>query len=83
MKDYRANVVVVMACLRDSFNRHLAEAIVKLAPPKFSFGQLQISELPLYNQDNDDHPAGGLLSRVPNEMGMKGLGTLDGDTSRA
>jgi hypothetical protein len=33
MKDYRANVVVVMACLRrDSFNRHLAEAIVKLAP---------------------------------------------------
>ena len=64
MKDYRANVVVVvMACLRrNSFNRHLAEAIVKLAPPKFSFRQLQISELPLYNQDNDDHPAGASIT---------------------
>ena len=52
--------MVVVACLRrNSFNRHLAEAIVKLAPPKFCFRQLQISELPLYNQDNDDHPAGG------------------------
>jgi chromate reductase len=26
---------------------------VKLAPPEFSLGQLQISDLPLYNQDDD------------------------------
>ena len=68
MKDYRANVVVVMPCL-DSFNRHLAEAIVKLAPPKFAFRQSQISELPLYNQDNDDHPAGASITGSLMERG--------------
>jgi chromate reductase, NAD(P)H dehydrogenase (quinone) len=52
MSDYRVGVVVG-SLRRDSFNRHLAEAIVKLAPPEFSFRQLQISDLPLYNQDDD------------------------------
>jgi chromate reductase, NAD(P)H dehydrogenase (quinone) len=56
MSDYRVGVVVG-SLRRDSFNRHLAEAIVKLAPPEFSFKQLQISDLPLYNQDDDATPA--------------------------
>ena len=38
---------------RDSFNRKLASAIVKLAPPEFSFAQVQIDDLPHYNQDED------------------------------
>jgi chromate reductase, NAD(P)H dehydrogenase (quinone) len=47
-------IAVVIGSLRkDSFNRKLANAIVKLAPPEFSFQQMQISDLPLYNQDDD------------------------------
>ena len=49
--------VVVGSLRRDSFNQKLANAIMKLAPPEFSFKQSQIGDLPLYNQDDDDHPA--------------------------
>jgi chromate reductase, NAD(P)H dehydrogenase (quinone) len=49
--------VVVGSLRKDSFNRKLANAIVKLAPPEFSFQQLQISDLPLYNQDDDTNQA--------------------------
>lgn len=49
--------VVVGSLRRDSFNRKLANAIVKLAPPEFSFRQVQIGDLPLYNQDDDASPA--------------------------
>jgi chromate reductase, NAD(P)H dehydrogenase (quinone) len=45
--------VVVGSLRRDSFNRKLANALVKLAPAEFSFKQLEIGDLPLYNQDND------------------------------
>lgn len=45
--------VVVGSLRRDSFNRKLADAIVKLAPAEFSFKQVQIGDLPLYNQDDD------------------------------
>jgi chromate reductase, NAD(P)H dehydrogenase (quinone) len=41
---------------KDSFNRQLANAIVKLAPVEFSFKQLEIGDLPLYNQDDDAAP---------------------------
>ncbi|MCC6545116.1 MAG: NAD(P)H-dependent oxidoreductase [Nitrospirae bacterium] len=49
--------VVVGSLRKDSFNRKLANAIVKLAPPEFSFKQVQISDLPLYNQDDDENQA--------------------------
>jgi chromate reductase len=49
--------VVVGSLRRDSFNRKLANAIVGLAPPEFSFKQVQIGDLPLYNQDDDANPA--------------------------
>ena len=45
--------VVVGSLRRDSFNRKLATALTKLAPAEFSFNQLQIGDLPLYNQDDD------------------------------
>jgi chromate reductase len=50
-------VVAVGSLRRDSFNRKLANAVLKLAPSEFSFTQLQISDLPLYNQDDDGNPA--------------------------
>ena len=54
----RYEIAVVVGSLRqDSFNRKLANAIVKLAPSEFSFKHLAIGALPLYNQDNDGDPA--------------------------
>ena len=49
--------VIVGSLRRESVNRKLADAIVKLAPAEFKFKQLSIAELPLYNQDDDDDPA--------------------------
>ena len=61
-------IAVVIGSLRkDSFNRKLANAIVKLAPPEFSFQQVQISDLPLYNQDDDANQAES-VKRLKNEI---------------
>ncbi|MER2583475.1 MAG: NAD(P)H-dependent oxidoreductase [Candidatus Competibacter sp.] len=49
--------VIVGSLRRDSFNRKLAGALAKLAPSEFSFEQVQIGDLPLYNQDDDAQPA--------------------------
>ncbi|MEO8155485.1 MAG: NAD(P)H-dependent oxidoreductase [Rhizobacter sp.] len=49
--------VIVGSLRRDSFNRKLATAIAKLAPPDFTFKQLEIGDLPLYNQDDDANQA--------------------------
>ena len=59
--------VVVGSLRKDSFNRKLANAIVKLAPPEFSFQQVRISDLPLYNQDDDVHQAES-VKRLKNEI---------------
>ena len=51
-------IAVIVGSLRhDSFNRKLANAIVKLAPPEFLFRQADIGSLPLYNQDDDANQA--------------------------
>jgi chromate reductase len=51
-------IAVVVGSLRqDSLNRKLASAMVKLAPSEFSFQQVKIGDLPLYNQDDDANPA--------------------------
>jgi chromate reductase len=52
MSEY-AIAVLVGSLRRDSFNRKLARALVKLAPPEFSFKETQIGDLLLYNQDDD------------------------------
>jgi len=49
--------VIVGSLRKDSLNRKLADAVVKLAPPDFTFTQLKISDLPLYNQDDDANQA--------------------------
>jgi chromate reductase len=49
--------VLVGSLRRDSANRKLASAMAQLAPPNFSFTQLQIGNLPLYTQDNDTNQA--------------------------
>src|SRR5688572_28160486 len=49
--------VVVGSLRRDSYNSQLADALVQLAPADLSFERLRIDDLPLYNQDDDPHPA--------------------------
>jgi chromate reductase len=67
-------IAVIVGSLRqDSFNRKLANAIVKLAPPEFSFRQVQIGDLPLYNQDDDTNQAVS-VKRLKKEInGAQGL----------
>lgn len=68
------NIVVVVGSLRrESFNRQLANAIVKLAPPEFSFRQVRIDDLPLYNQDDDarqSEPVKRLKAEVESSHGL-------------
>ena len=49
--------VVVGSLRRESFNRKLAEGVIKLAPREFSFAQPEIGDLPLYDQDDDNDQA--------------------------
>jgi len=44
---------VVGSLRRESINRKLVDAIIKLAPPSLSFKELKINDLPPYNQDDD------------------------------
>lgn len=48
--------LVVGSLRKDSFNQRLANAVVRLAPPDFSFRPVDISRLPLYNQDDEANP---------------------------
>jgi chromate reductase, NAD(P)H dehydrogenase (quinone) len=66
MRKYKI-AVIVGSLRKDSFNRKLANAIVKLAPPEFTFQQVKISDLPLYNQDDDANQAAS-VKRLKNEI---------------
>jgi chromate reductase len=59
--------VIVGSLRKDSFNRHLANAIVRLAPSTVGFHFIEIGDLPLYNQDEDDHQADSVL-RMKSEI---------------
>lgn len=59
--------VIVGSIRRDSYNRKLANAIIKLAPPEFSFKHLEIKDLPLYNQDDDGNQADS-VKRFKNDI---------------
>ena len=60
--------VIVGSLRRDSINRKLAAAIARLAPSEFAFEQLEIGDLPLYNQDDDADPAEP-VKRLKAELG--------------
>jgi chromate reductase len=65
--------VVVGSLRRDSFNRKLAEALQKLAPPDFQFAFSRIDDLPLYNQDDDNNqapPVKRLKSEIASAQGV-------------
>lgn len=51
------NIAVIVGSLRrESFNRKMAKALMKLAPDPLSLEIIEIGGLPLYNQDLDGNP---------------------------
>ena len=62
------NIAAIVGSLRqDSINRKLATAMAKLAPPEFSFTQVEIGDLPQYNQDDDADQA-ATVKRLKKEI---------------
>ena len=59
--------VVVGSIRKDSLNRKLAKALEKLFPTEFSFTQVRIDDLPLYNQEDDASPAAS-VTRLKGEI---------------
>ncbi len=66
MRQYQI-AVVIGSLRRESFNRKLANALVKLSPPEFVYKQVQIDDLPLYNQDDDGNQSEP-VKRFKNEI---------------
>ncbi|MDB5955908.1 NADPH-dependent FMN reductase [Ramlibacter sp.] len=48
--------VLVGSLRRESFNRQLAQALVKLGQHQLEFVTVRMDDLPLYNQDNEGNP---------------------------
>jgi chromate reductase len=59
--------VIVGSLRRDSFNKKLADGLIRLAPADFTFKPLRIDDLPLYNQDDDANQAAPVL-RLKSEI---------------
>jgi chromate reductase len=58
---------VVGSLRRESHNRKLATALIRLGPPDFNFKELRIGDLPLYNQD-DDRSQAPEVQRLKSEL---------------
>jgi chromate reductase, NAD(P)H dehydrogenase (quinone) len=58
---------VVGSLRKESINRKLANAVIKLGPPDFNFKELRIGDLPLYNQDQD-HAQAPEVQRFKSEL---------------
>ncbi len=72
MANYRI-AVIVGSLRKDSFNRQLARAVEKIAPPEFAFEHVEIGDLPLYNQDDDATPAASVERLKSNIRAAQGL----------
>jgi chromate reductase len=75
--------VIVGSLRRDSLNRKLATALARLAPADFSFTQLQIGDLPLYNQDDDANPSAPVQRLKAEIAAAKGLLFLTPEYNRS
>lgn len=65
--------VVVGSLRRDSFNLKLANVLIKLGPPEFTFKKIEIRDLPLYNQDDDERPAEAVKRMKSEITGAQGV----------
>lgn len=53
--------VIVGSLRRDSLNRKLADCLAEIAPADFRLSQIEIGDLPPYNQDDDGQQAASVL----------------------
>jgi chromate reductase, NAD(P)H dehydrogenase (quinone) len=65
--------VIVGSLRRESLNRKLANAIIKLAPSDFTFKHVSIGALPLYNQDDDADPPESVKQFKRSVLASQGL----------
>jgi chromate reductase, NAD(P)H dehydrogenase (quinone) len=65
--------VIVGSLRRQSYNRKLASAMARLGPSDFTFKQVQLGDLPLYNQDDDANPAESVKRLKAEIAGAQGL----------
>lgn len=59
--------ILVGSLRRESFNRRLAEGLVKLASDDVEFSWPSLGDLPLYNQDDDGSPS-AQVTRLKGEI---------------
>jgi chromate reductase len=58
---------IVGSLRKESHNRKLANALIRLGPPDFNFKELRIGDLPLYDQD-DDRSQAPEVQRLKSEL---------------
>ncbi len=58
---------VIGSLRKESHNRKLANALIKIGPADFNFKELRIGDLPLYNQD-DDRSQAPEVQRLKSEL---------------
>ena len=75
--------VVVGSLRKDSFNHKMANALAKLAPTGFVFKQVQIGDLPLYNQDDDGNPSAAVQRLKADISASQGLLFLTPEYNRS
>jgi len=68
MTSYRI-AVIVGSLRRESLNRQLVNAVIRLMPSNFSATQVPIGDLPPYNQDDDDKP-GEAVQRLKQSISL-------------
>jgi chromate reductase len=65
--------VLVGSLRKDSLNRRLASALARLAGADAAFEQLEIGDLPLYNQDDDAAPPAAAVRLKAAIQGAQGV----------
>lgn len=82
MSEFRI-ALIVGSLRRDSFNQQMATALTRLAPPGFTFKQVQIGDLPLYNQDDDANQSPSVLRLKSEIAAAQGLIFLTPEYNRS
>lgn len=65
--------VAIGSLRRESHNRKLANALMRMAPAGFSFKELRLADLPLYNEDDDANPPGSAVRLKEDITAVHGL----------
>ena len=61
----RKIAVIVGSIRKESINRKLAKALVKLSPNDFECEFVRIDDLPVFNQDHDQNPPEPAAAAAP------------------